>query len=106
MDATIQIPELTKIQDSLKKLEAQLQILAVKIQPSQEYYDLKEACSLKGINYDSISNTKYAYLQPNNGIPDKEFVGRKRWHRTTIEVWLHQCDTELKALQKSRKSTG
>lgn len=61
--------------------------------PPKEWWNLKESCRRKGLNYKTACNKKY--LQPNNGIPDAYVGGRKVWHRTTIEVWIKKTDEEM-----------
>jgi len=77
------------------------QISREKSIPKKEWYNLKEACALKGINYHTVSNK--SYLKPRNGEPDGIIGGRKAWRKETILEWVNQTDTELKNLYLEKK---
>jgi len=86
----VRFHELEEIIDRLSALEKMIESIGRKITPAQEWYDLKSACRLKGINYNTvISNPKY---QPNHGKPDAVICGRRRWRRETIFRWLEVTD--------------
>ena len=85
-----EVEDLTK---EIISLREELSSMKSKVMPSQEWYDLKTACQLKGINYHTvISGLRY---QPNFGKPDAIICGRKRWRRQTILDWLHVTDEDI-----------
>lgn len=85
----VDIPELKDITTRLGKIERRL---AVREKETREWYNLKDACVRKGINYNTAKSiTRY---QPNHGIPEARLCGRKVWRRRTIERWLRETDGE------------
>ena len=96
-----EVEDLTK---EIISLREELSSMKSKVMPSQEWYDLKTACQLKGINYNTvISNPKY---QPNLGKPDAIICGRKRWRRQTILDWLHITDEDISKGKKLNALIG
>ena len=61
----------------------------------QEWYSLKEACLLKGVNYNTVSPNKI--FQPLGGQGYELIHNRKYWHKTIIEEWLHVVDNNREA---------
>ena len=61
--------------------------------PNKFWFNLKEACTLKGLNYKTAGNRPW--FQPNGGIGDGKVGGRKVWRRDTIIKWLEQTDDDL-----------
>ena len=59
---------------------------------SPEYYTLVTACEKKGIAYNTAKSNKH--LQPNTGVEDVKIGGRRYWHRSTIEKWLKEVESE------------
>ena len=97
----IDLPELKLIIEKLSSIENSINELRKKIVMEREWYDLKSACLLKGINYNTvISNPRY---QPNFGRPDAVICGRKRWRRETILKWIEVTDDSLYSLLKLKK---
>ncbi len=87
------LPAFTELFQELSALREELAALNAKVTPNQEWFDLKQGCNLKGINYNTvISNPKY---QPNFGKPDAIICGRRRWRRQTILDWLQVTDEDL-----------
>ena len=84
-----------------KKSLVEKKITQTKEVPVKQWFTLKEACELKGINFKSACNK--SYLKPNCGEPDGIIAGRKSWKLETILTWLNQTDDELKELYKQRK---
>jgi len=84
-----------------KKSLVEKKITQTKEVPVKQWFTLKEACQLKGINFKSACNKPY--LKPNCGKPDGTIAGRKSWKLETILTWLDQTDDELKELYKQRK---
>ena len=66
---------------------------------SQEWFNLKTACSLKGIIYKTVCNRPY--LKPQGGVEDGIIGGRKMWRQKTIQEWLEQDDKTLTRLYKT-----
>ncbi len=60
--------------------------------PNQMFFNLKECCQLKGINYKTICNK--TYLQPNKGKGVK-IGGRKCFRKDVVLNWLLQTDSML-----------
>ncbi len=50
------IPHLEELVVEIRALRMDVKELKEKIHPQQEWYSLKQACALKGINYNSINN--------------------------------------------------
>jgi len=102
----VRFPEMKEIIERLSALEKMVEEIERKIRPAQEWYDLKSACRLKGINYNTvISNPRY---QPNRGKPDAVICGRKRWRRETILKWLQvtdDCTEETLAIRSTQRKT-
>jgi len=86
----IKMPFLEEIVKELKTLRQEIFELKDRVRPEREYYDLKTACAIKGINYHTASG-KHKY-QPNNGVPDCYVGGGRRWKRETIVEWLKSVD--------------
>ena len=61
--------------------------------PNKFWFNLKEACELKGLNYKTAGNNRR--FQPNGGIREGKNGGRNAWKRETIIKWLEQTDDEL-----------
>jgi hypothetical protein len=72
----------------------------MKIQPVNRpaWYNLRAACELKGIAYNTIKSRPD--LQPNGGSADATIAGRRVWRCLTIDVWLNQIDP-VKRVEKS-----
>ena len=83
------IPELNEIRIRLTDIERLLQGAG-----GPEWYTLRAACDRKGINYNTARVLRH--LQPGGGVPDALLVGRRVWHRVTVEQWLQQTDEEVK----------
>lgn len=58
-----------------------------KIVPNKAWFTLKEACSLKGLNYKTACN-RPEELQPNRGCGELKVGGRKVFSRQTIIQWI------------------
>ena len=61
--------------------------------PNKFWFNLKEACELKGLNYKTAGNNRR--FQPNGGVRDGKVGGRNVWKRDTIIKWLEQTDDKL-----------
>jgi hypothetical protein len=66
------------------------QITAVISPVIPEWTNLKKACEIKGVAYNS-AKSKPA-LQPNHGDEDAKLNGRKVWRRDTVLSWLEKVD--------------
>jgi len=62
--------------------------------PYREWYTLKEACELKGLNMKTAYNKRY--LMPNKGIYEGEIGGRKCFKRETVLAWLMLTDSDIR----------
>ncbi len=71
-------------------LREELVKLRDKVTVNQVWYDLKQSCSIKGINYNTVVSR--SVLQPNNGKPDAIIAGRRRWRKETIMAWVEITD--------------
>ena len=56
-----------------------------------EWYTLKRACQLTGINYNTCKSIRR--YQPKEGIEDGMLAGRRVWHRETVKAWQAQLDS-------------
>ncbi len=92
---TISFPAIDRLIIEIQAMKAELAAIKAKIEPKQAFYDLKEACNLKGISYGSLTSSKYKSRQPNNGKPDAIICGRPRWTHETVQNWLKLSDNEL-----------
>lgn len=81
------IEDLTK---EIKSLKDDVVFLRDKIKQDQVWFDLKQACAMKGINYNTVVSK--AGLQPRHGKADAVIAGRRRWRRETIIDWLEMTD--------------
>ena len=89
----VKLPAFKELFQELSALREELSELNAKVTPNQEWFDLKTACQLKGITYNTVvSDRRY---QPNFGKPDAIICGRRRWRRQTILDWLHVTDEDL-----------
>jgi len=86
-----------------KKSIVEKKITQTKEVPIKQWFTLKEACELKGINFKTACNK--SYLKPNCGKPDGIIAGRKSWKLETILKWIDQTDDELMSIYKSRRKT-
>lgn len=64
------------------------------ILPDHYWFNLKDCCRLKGLNYKTACNKKW--LQPNKGVPDGIVGGRKVWAFKTVKDWILKTDSEIK----------
>ena len=88
----IHIPELEELKKEILKLK---ELINNNPDLTQQWYDLTEACKLKGVNKNTVSNKpKY---QPNFGKADAIVCGKKRWSRNTIAAWLKETDKDIPA---------
>lgn len=60
------------------------------------WIDLKRACIMKGIAYNSLKGATNYWKRPNNGVPDGIVNGRDMWRPETIKHWITQTDDDLK----------
>ena len=72
--------------------------------PKKAWFTLKEACSLKGLNYKTACNR--TILQPNKGVPDGRVGGRKVFKRETILHWINLTDAEILSENKSGEASS
>ena len=86
----LQIPEISDIKKQIDELK---EIMINSVSLKQEWYDLEQACNLKGVKKNTLySKPKY---QPCFGKADALICGKKRWHRSTIHEWLKQTDEDI-----------
>lgn len=91
----VALPEVEQLINEVKLLKAEIADMKGVLTPSQRWFDLKSACELKGVNYNTVVST-HRY-QPNKGIADAVICGRKRWSRETVMDWLDVIDSDLDA---------
>jgi hypothetical protein len=89
----IELPELQQISLKLETLDNRIRVLEAKLEPTKQWYSLKEAAAMKSIPYGSICSRPA--LQPNRGQCDGVVSGRKRWKFSTILRWCEMTDDEL-----------
>jgi len=90
----IKIPEIADLTATISQLDERIAEMENKINPKQEWFTLKEACAIKGLNPHTVSSRRQ--LQPNRGKEDAMIAGRKRWRRETILSWLDVTDSDFK----------
>lgn len=61
--------------------------------PKKYWFNLKECCALKGLNYKTACNK--TFLQPNQGFYEKLVGGRRVWSYQTVCNWLAIGDEEI-----------
>ena len=61
-------------------------------QSCREWYTLADACSRKGVCYNSVKSNHA--LQPKKGQADARIGGRRYWHRSTVVTWLGEVDRD------------
>lgn len=91
----VALPEVEQLINEVKLLKSEIAEMKGVLTPSQRWFDLKSACELKGVNYNTVVST-HRY-QPNKGIADAVICGRKRWSRETVMDWLDVIDSDLDA---------
>jgi hypothetical protein len=84
---------LVEIAEEVNSIRRDLIKLKAINQPTQAWYNLKEACLMKGVKYNTAGSLRK--FQPNGGIPDAIICGRKRWRKETILTWIEQSDDEI-----------
>jgi hypothetical protein len=67
--------------------------------PNKEWFTLKEACGLKGINQKTVYNKRE--LMPNKGKYEGSIGGRYCFTRKTVLEWLTKSDEQIRS-QKNR----
>ncbi len=90
----IEIPEINDLISKVTGLEQRLLNLEDKVDPKQKWFTLKQACLLKGLNYNTVCSRPK--LQPNLGKADANIAGRRMWRRETILKWLDVTDKDIK----------
>ena len=95
---------LDELIERIQKLEEQLASMTNRRLQKEHYY-LKEACEIKGVNYNSLCVESFQHFRPNNGIPDLILNRRDCWRRETIVAWLRQSDADLDRMLKERQKT-
>ena len=91
----VALPEVKQLIEEMKLLKDEIAEIKGVLTPSQRWFDLKAACELKGVNYNTVVST-HRY-QPNRGVADAVICGRKRWSRETVRAWLDVIDSDLDA---------
>jgi hypothetical protein len=84
------LPEMDELKKSIEELKS---LVVDSMVLTQEWYDLDQACKLKGLSKNTLySMPKY---QPGYGKEDTKICGKKRWHRSTIPKWLKETDDDI-----------
>lgn len=52
------------------------------------WLSLRDACRNAGVSYESIRRPEHAHLQPNHGVADSVFRGRRMWRKSSIQRWI------------------
>ena len=86
----IEMAELNTLLEEVMQIKQAITDIEMKIDPQQQWFDLKNACRLKGVNYNTVVSKPK--LQPNRGEEDGIIAGRRRWRRETILEWINQTD--------------
>ena len=88
----VEMPELIAIRDSILRLSESFDDIRSKMTPVKEWYNLKESCGLKGVNYKTVSTLRKR--QPNKGVADGIVCGVRMWKKETVFKWVKQTDDE------------
>ncbi|KPJ88947.1 MAG: hypothetical protein AMS17_03805 [Spirochaetes bacterium DG_61] len=90
-----------KVKTENEKSLVEKKVTETKEVPIKQWFTLKEACELKGINLKTACNRPY--LKPLCGKEEGVIGGRKSWRLETILKWLNQNDAELYKLFKKNQ---
>ena len=95
---SIDLPELDQILENQTLIMKQLSELRTN-NNLPEYIDLRTACELKGVNYDTVKNRQG--LQPDRS---KRVMVSGRWMypRDVIVDWLRKTDADLSYVPKPK----
>ena len=92
-----------KLEKMMEQILNFAQVLETKsndvIVPNKKWFNLKECCELKGVNYKTVGNKPY--LKPNRGKGESIVGGRDVFSRATVIEWLEQSDSELQEIYSS-----
>lgn len=83
------------MQKNQENTMAQTSLDDLSFMPPQKWFTLKDACSLKNLNYKTACNRPY--LQPNFGKPAGKVGGRKVFSREMVVAWLSLTDDQIQA---------
>ena len=84
----VDLPEISTIEVRLSGIEKNLEVLVSDKTFQQEWYSLRSACALKGVNYNTV-RSKPVY-QPNLGVPDARQGQARYWRRETVVKWTKE----------------
>ena len=88
--ANIELPELTQIIENQVLMLSRFEDLQNRMLP--EWVDLRTACDLKGVNYDTVKNRPA--LQPDR-TKRRKVAGNWMWPRDVIINWFPKDDEDL-----------
>ena len=88
----VDMPELLEIRDSILRLSKSFEEIKSKMTPVKEWYNLKECCAMKGVNYNTVSTLRKH--QPNKGAEDGVVCGVRMWRKDTVFKWVGQTDAD------------
>lgn len=92
--------EIMQIRTELQELRNIIKGIAAWPDP---WIDLKRACLMKGVSYNSLRHKENKWKLPRGGIPDKIINGKKVWRPQTIKEWILLGDNELRARYKQEE---
>jgi len=99
----VEVPEIEQLLSEVAALHEEIADLRSAVRPLQAWYTLEEACALKGVNYNTISNNRH--LQPGRGHGEK--VGKRtRYPAAIVHEWVTKTDDELTPHKIVRKKSA
>ena len=88
----VDLPEIVELKRLMERLLKEFKDFQEKTTPAKEWYSLKEACAIKGVNYNTVSSLRKH--QPNRGKEDGIVCGVRMWRKETILRWIKQTDAD------------
>ena len=88
----VEMPELIAVRDSILRLTESFDEIRSSMTPVKEWYNLRECCSVKGVNYNTVKSIRRH--QPNQGVEDGIVCGVRMWKKDTVFKWLKQTDAD------------
>jgi len=92
-----------KLAELEKKVTRLYQIISGISTWPDPWINLKRACVMKGINYNSLSSNMYKWRRPRGGEPDAVLNGKDHWRPEAIKEWILMTDDDLYRRHKQKR---